>query len=65
MLSDQNMNNRLVYCTVPCPSPLISTKGALRLPTTYDNHPSIHPIRHIALNELNRPKIDVIRPPMQ
>ena len=49
---------------------LISTEGALRLPTTYDNHPShpIHPIRpfvrHIALNELNRPKIDLSRPQM-
>ena len=39
----------------------ISTEGALRLPTTSDNHPiqPIQPVRHIALNELNRPKIDL------
>ena len=31
-----------------------------------DNHPipSIHPIRHLTLNELNRPKIDLSRPSM-
>ena len=43
---------------------LIRTEGALRLPTTYNN--KSHPIRpsvgHIALNELNRPKIDLSRP---
>ena len=49
---------------------LISTEGALRLPTTYDNHepiqpiPSLSSVRHIALNELNRPKIDLSWPPM-
>ena len=47
---------------------LISTEGALILPTTYDNHPiQSHPIpsvRHIPLNELNWPKIDLSRPPM-
>ena len=33
---------------------LISTKGAFRLPTTYDNHPpQSHPVRRKALNELN------------
>ena len=38
------------------PSTLISTKGALRRCLTYDNHPipSIHSIRHITLNELDR-----------
>ena len=44
---------------------LISTGGAHRRPMTYDNHPiPSHPIRHIALNELNRPKIDLSRPSM-
>ena len=37
---------------------VISTKGALRRPMTYDNHP-YHPphpsVHHVALNELNRP----------
>ena len=44
----------------------ISTESALRLPTTYDNHPiPSHPtVQHIALNHLNRPKIDLSRPPM-
>ena len=39
---------------------IISTESALKRPMTYDNqsHPS-HPVRHIALNELNRPKIDL------
>ena len=49
----------------------ISTEGAPRLPTTYDNHP-IHPslrpsVWHIALNELNRPWmiwVDLRWPPM-
>ena len=49
---------------------LFSTEGAPRLPTTYDNHPyptssnSIHPsrtIRRIALNEQNKPWIDLSR----
>ena len=35
---------------------IISTEGNLRLPTTYDNHPSIHPIHlstipHIAVKK--------------
>ena len=36
-----------------------------RRPMTYDNqsHPS-HPVRHIALNEPNRPKIDLTQPSM-
>ena len=39
---------------------IISTEGALRRPMTFDKHPFLsHPIRHIALNELNRPKIDL------
>ena len=47
----------------------IRTEGALTLHTTYDNHPlqPIQPIpsvRYIALNELNRPKIDMSRPSM-
>ena len=37
---------------------LISTEGPVR---TYDNHP----IRHIALNVLKRPKIDLSRPSMK
>ena len=38
---------------------VISTEDALRKPMTYDNqsHP-IHPTQHIALHELNRPKIE-------
>ena len=46
---------------------LINTDGALRPPTTYDIH-AIHPtlpipsVRHIALNHLNRPWIDLSRP---
>ena len=45
---------------------IISTEGALRLPTTYDNHPIClsHPVLQIALNELNRPKIDLNQPSM-
>ena len=35
-------------------------EGALKIPMAYDNHP----IRHIALNELNRPKIELNRPLM-
>ena len=46
----------IIYCT----------EGALKLPTTYDNNPiqpnPIPSVRHIALNELNRPKIDLSRP---
>ena len=39
---------------------IISTEGALRLPTTHENNPTQpHPVRHIALNELKRPKIDL------
>ena len=38
----------------------LSTEGAVRRPMTYDNHP----IRHIALNKLKRPKIDLSRPSM-
>ena len=45
---------------------IIGTEGALRLPTTYvminiPSHPNdpIQPVRHIALNELKRPKIDL------
>ena len=43
----------------------ICTECALRRPMTYDNqsHPS-HPIRHRALNELNRPNIDLSVPSM-
>ena len=45
----------------------INTEGALRLPTTYD-HPiqpiPSHPVWYKALNELNRPKIDLCRPSM-
>ena len=37
---------------------LISTKCPLRKPITYENHP-IPSVRHMALNELNRPKIDL------
>ena len=40
----------------------IRTEGALRKSMTYDNHPSIHP--HVALNELNRPWIDLSQPSM-
>ena len=41
---------------------IISTEGAHRLTMTYESHPSNQPnpipsVRHIALNELNRPKI--------
>ena len=48
---------------------LISTEGALRLPTTYDNQPTQqtqpNPIRPTySSDELNRPKIDVSLPPM-
>ena len=46
---------------------LISTKGALRRPMTSDNHPyhPSHPsVHHIALIELNRPKIDLSQPSM-
>ena len=47
---------------------LICTEGALWLPTTYDNHPiqqcPSDPVWHIALNELNRPKIDLSQPSM-
>ena len=41
--------------------PLISTEGALRRPLTYDDHPipSIH-LLPSRLNELNRPKIDLV-----
>ena len=48
------------------PFRIISTEGALRLPTTSDNHPilPIPFVQHIALNQLNRPKIDLSRPPM-
>ena len=48
------------------PVSFICTEGALRRPMTYDNHPipSIHLIRHITLNELNRPKIDLSQPSM-
>ena len=47
----------------------ISIEGAQshRIHKTYDNHsshPSIPPVRHIALNELDRPKIDLIRSKM-
>ena len=47
----------------------ISTKGALRLPTTYNNHPipsyPTHPTHpQSLLNHLNRPWIDLSRPPM-
>ena len=39
---------------------VISTEGALRRLMTYDNqsHP-IHTIQHIALHDLNSPKIDL------
>ena len=45
---------------------IISIEGALRRPLIYDNqsHPIYLSIRHIALNELNRPKIDLSRPSM-
>ena len=45
---------------------IINTEGALRRPMTYDNQShAIHlPIRHIARNELNRPKIDLSWPSM-
>ena len=45
---------------------IINTEGALRRPMTYDNqsHPIHLPIRHIARNELNRPKIDLSWPSM-
>ena len=49
---------------------LINTDGALRPPTTYDNHP-IHPTLPIPsvhpqslFNHLNKPWIDLSRPPM-
>ena len=42
---------------------IISTEGALRITMTFDNHP-IPSVRHIALNELNRPNIDLSRPKM-
>ena len=47
-------------------SNLISTEGALGLPTTYDNHqiPSIHPSVTKPLNHQNRRQIDRSRPPM-
>ena len=40
---------------------VISTEGALRRHMTYDNHPYHPSVHHIALNELNRPKIDLSR----
>ena len=45
---------------------LIGIEGALRRPMTYDkqSHPIHLSIRHIALNELNRPKIDLSQPSM-
>ena len=46
---------------------IISIEGAHRLPTTYDKYPSqshlsIHPQN--LFNQLNRPWIDMSRPPM-
>ena len=54
----------MIVITIIINKNLISTEGALRLPTNYDNHPipshSSHPtVQHIALNHLNRPKIDL------
>ena len=55
-----------VFCVSFCV--LISTESALRLPTAYDNHPihpsipSVHP--QSLFNHLNRPWIDLPRPPM-
>ena len=50
----------------PLNTQVISTEGALRLPTTYDKHPiqpnSIQHVWHIALNELNRPMIGLSQP---
>ena len=48
---------------------VINTVGPLRLPTTYDYHPyhpSIpsHPIPQSLFDYLNRPWIDLSRPPM-
>ena len=45
---------------------IISTGGALRRPMTYDkqSHPIHRSIWHVALNELERPKIDLSRPSM-
>ena len=43
---------------------LVSTEVALKLPTTYANHPTHPSVQHIALNELNRPKIDLSQPSM-
>ena len=45
---------------------LLLAPKVLWRPMTYDNHPSVpsHPVRHIALIELNSPKIDQSRPKM-
>ena len=43
---------------------LISTEGAFRRPMNYEQYHPSHPVHHIALNELNRPKIDLSRPSM-
>ena len=44
----------------------ISTEGAPRRPMTYDNHPTqpIHPIPQSLFSHLNRPQIDLSRPPI-
>ena len=45
----------------------IGTEGALKRPMTYDNDPSIHPIPshpQSIFNRLDRPRIDLSRPPM-
>ena len=49
------------------PTCIFSTEGALRLPTTIDNHPSHPSIRPSVTkppNHLKRPWIDLSRPPM-
>ena len=59
---------RRVLSLIFFPFWFISTEGALTLPTAYDNHPSqshpTYPIPQSLFNHLNRPWIDLSRPPM-